>query len=414
MSKQSKHGVVADPNFIKPTAQTPTVEKYVPVYTAEQLLIDGDKNTYLAFPTTLKLSDDTVLIAYKASTAHKDAKADLDMIVYNPATKQVVRKTTIDATAGEAAQDPELIRMPNGDLVIYLDVQRVTGNGQQRYGIKELRSVDNGVTWSVLSADGTYQSTTQVEKHGYRVLRDDRGITYGYAFDAVNVDGTVYMLAMSFPEFALDPGRSVHVIKSCDNGTTWTHVKNLTAMLGIAVNESTLTICDGGFIIHSRRDPDGGTRGVSFRTDREFNLLAREEYLNEEALIRTTHRPKLFVENGRYYLMGRNVLPDATSLGLYEIDPITLAPLNYVELKKLSDRGIGESFYAEYYLQQENGSSYFNVITYEDSRHKGHPDIVRYEYAWEELLSRGSAAPKAADDTDTKIREPIPFRTRTF
>ena len=86
--------------------------------------------------------------------------------------------------------------------------------------------------------------------------------------------------------------------------------------------------------------------------------------------------------------MGRNILDGATTLGLYEIDPKTLAPLNYIELKNLPGYSSGNSFYAEYYLQEENGITYFNVITYDDTKSKGKPNIVRYEYLWEELLNQ--------------------------
>jgi hypothetical protein len=65
-----------------------------------------------------------------------------------------------------------------------------------------------------------------------------------------------------------------------------------------------------------------------------------------------------------------------------------LAPLNYIELKNLPGYSSGNSFYAEYYLQEENGITYFNVITYDDTKSKGNPDIVRYEYLWEELLNQ--------------------------
>ncbi len=120
---------VADPNVpnsIKREPVAPSIGKYVPAYRNEQLLADGDDNTYLAFPTTLKLSDEKVLIAYKATTAHKDVEADLDIIVYNPTTKQVVSKTTIDGTVGEAAQDPEpmqeleeICALPGIDMIFF-------------------------------------------------------------------------------------------------------------------------------------------------------------------------------------------------------------------------------------------------------------------------------------------------------
>lgn len=383
---------IAVPDPIKDETMAEDIEKYIPEYISEQLLADGKSSTYLAFPTILKLSDEKVLVAYKATTAHMDVEADLDLIVYNPTTKQVISKTTIDGTVGEAAQNPELMQMPNGDLVIYLDVQRITSSGQQRYGIKEIRSTDGGVSWKTLASDGTYKSVSQVAKRDYKPLQDDKGIVYGYNFDDVTVDGTVYMLAMTFADFAANPGRSVHIIKSSDNGATWTHVKNLTTTFGINFNESTLEAYDGGFIVNCRKDTDG-KKGVTYRTDANFNVLKQEDYSDYADFLKTTHRPKMFVENGKYYLMGRNVLDTATTLCLYEIDPVTLVPLKYIELKRLTGYNYANSFYAEYYLQERNGITYFNVITYEDTRHNGYPDIVRYEYVWEELLTHTPMMP---------------------
>ena len=365
------------------------LEKYVPEYCDIQLLADGSASTYLAFPSILKLSDERVIIAYKASTAHMDVEAELDLIVFNPTTKQIISKTTIDGTVGEAAQNVELIQTPNGDIVAYIDVQRVTDSGQTRFGIKEIRSTDGGDTWKTLASDGTYKSVNEVGKHEYKVLKDNEGIIYGYVFDEATVDGTVYMLAMSFPDFASAPGRSVHVIKSSDNGATWTHVKNLTTTFGIAFNESSIEACDGGFIVNCRKDSDG-KKGVSYRTDMSFNVIVEEDYSDYADVIVTTHRPKIIEENGKYYLLGRNAVAQSvyTALALYEIDPLTLRPLNYIELHSLSGHTYQHSYYAEYYLQEdENGRVFFNVITYDDSRNKNYPDIVRYEYLWEELLA---------------------------
>lgn len=383
------------PEIDIPEVESPEIEKYIPAYMDEQLLADGSASTYLCFPSILKLSDEKVLIVYKAGVSHANDESSMDLIVYNPTTKEVVSKTTIDGTIGENAQNPEIMQMPNGDLVIYLDIQRTSSSGQQRYGVKEVRSTDGGATWKVLAADGTYKAVDEVEKHGYKVLKDDQGIVYGYTFDDVTVDGTVYMLAMSFPEFAADPGRSVHVIKSSDNGETWTHVKNLNVEFNLSFNESTLEAYGDGFIVNCRPDSNGTPR--TYYTDGEFNVVKGYDYAGYTDLIKTTNRPKLFIENGKYYLLGRNILSGATTLCLYEIDPATMAPLNYIELKNLPGHTTGNSFYAEYYLQEENGVTYFNVITYDDTRHKGHPDIVRYEYAWEELLTQTPVVPEWTD-----------------
>ena len=386
-----------------------SIVPYVPAYREEQLLADGDASTYLAFPSILKLGDERVLIAYKETTAHMDVEADLAIMVFNPTTKTIISKTVIDATAGEAAQDPELMKMPNGDLVIYLDVQRVDpADPQQRYGIKEIRSTDDGATWKVRAADGTYKSVEDVAKHGYMRLTDDQGIIYGYTFDDVTVDGTVYMLAMSFPELAECPGRSVHLVKSNNNGASWTHMKNLSAEFNLAFNESTLESYCNGFIINCR--PDTNKTPRSFFIDINGNMVTAFDYAGYQDLIEQTNRPKLFVEGGRYYLLGRNILNETTTLCLYEIDPVTLAPLSYIELKALPNRKYYHSFYAECYLQTDAyGITYFNVITYDDSRNEGHPDIVRYEYVWEEILTQKSVSvPEKSHSTAvSKTKEEI-------
>lgn len=390
---------IAVPNPIKIESATPpgTLEKYVPSYLVEQILSDGFPDNYMAFPSILKLSDEKVIIAYKATTAHMDVEADLDIIVFNPKTKKVISKTTIDGTVGEAAQNPEIMQMPNGDLVIYTDIQRVSKEGQQRYGVKEMRSTDGGNTWKVRALDGTYKNVKDVPIHEYMVLTDDQGIVYGYTFDDITVNGVVYMLAMSFPEFGSNPGRSVHVIKTEDNGESWIHVKNLTTAFNLAFNESSIEAYKDGFIVNCRLDGNG-KKSVSVRTDAEFNKVASYDYADKTDIILTTHRPKLFTENGKYYLLGRNVIDGATTLCLYEIDPVSLAPLNYIELKNLPGYGAGSSFYAEYYLQEENGVTYFNVITYVDTKTKNKPDIVRYEFLWEEILYQEPVSPKMPEN----------------
>lgn len=378
------------PTPVVEKAALPKLEAFTPTYMVSQLLADGMDTTYLAFPTILKLSNEKVLIAYKATTAHMDVEADLDLIVFNPTTKEIVRKTTIDATPGEAAQDPELLQMPNGDIVIYLDVQRVKPEDQQRFGIKELRSTDGGATWKVLAADGSYKPVDQVGKHGYKVLEDDKGIVYGYTFDDAIVGNEIYMLAMSFPEFAANPGRSVHLIKSRDNGASWQHVKNLSVEFDFKFNESSLERYGDGFIINCRADITRVPK--NFYVDMEGNMITSYDYEGYRDLIKTTNRPKVFAENGRYYLLGRNILPNSTCLCLYEIDPVTLMPLNYIQLRDLPGHSHRDSFYAEYYLQTgADGKTYFNVITYDDVITEGYPDIVRYEYDWNELLTQATS-----------------------
>lgn len=367
--------------------EPPEVLYYTPEYMVEELLHDSK---YLCFPSILKLSDEKVIIVYKAGTSHMNDESSMDVIVYNPKTEMVVSRTVIDGTVGENAQNPEIMQMPNGDLMIYLDVQRTTSSGTQRYGVKQFRSTDQGQTWKVLDSDGTYQNVEDVEAKAYKILTDTSGIQYGYTFDDVTVDGTVYMLAMTFAELSADYGRSVHIIKSTDNGVTWDHVKNLTADYGFAFNESTLEPCGDGYMIVVRGD--SGAKPRAYITDENFELKYTQNYSEYSDTIVSIGRPKLFVQDGNYYLLCRNVVSGATTLAVYQLDPETLAPVTWVELKHLAGYSSGNSFYAEYYMQQKHGQTFFNVITYADTNSKGNPDIFRYEYAWDEIKNQQPVA----------------------
>ena len=366
--------VPADSNILVDS----NLNKYTPKYMTEEILHDGSDSTYLAFPSILKLSEEKVIIAYRAGKEHYADDANMDIIVFNPKTETVISKNVIDGTVGENAQNPELLQMPNGDVMIYLDVQVV--GSKNRMGVKQFRSTDGGENWTV---------ETDPITGTYAVLTDDKGTQYGYTFDDVTVDGVVYMLAMTFPELNNnDAGKSVHIIKSSDNGKTWSHVKNLNIEFNFNFNESSIEVCGDGFIIIARGDSKAIPR--AFYTDKDFNTVKIQDYTEYSKIINAIGRPKLFIEDGKHYLLARNYYYSGTSLAVYEIDPETMAPLSYVELKDLPGYTGRNSFYAEYYLQDKNGQTMFNVITYADTKNKDMPDIFRYEYIWEEIVTKNA------------------------
>lgn len=334
----------------------------------EKVLIDseveGGRN-YCAFPTILQLDPERVLIAYKRGYAHCLDDSALELIQLNPFMNTVDFRSVLEDTSGENCQDPEIMRLPNGDLVIYLDVQTASGK-VCRLGIKEFRSHDEGKTWHL-------ERTS---------LTDDQGIAYGYIFDDVVLGESVYILAMTFPELENQgSGRSVHLLRSDDNGDHWTHVKNLKEEFGYSFNESTFLPLEDGFFVITRGDQN---IAKAFRMDRNGNMLAERVLTGRFDCINAFGRPKLFQYDGSYYLLTRNVPKSGgTDLMVYRFDAKLLAPVSAVRLQSLN-KPAGNSYYAESYFHQNGENIRFDVITYSDKFSNG-PDIVQVMYSWEEL-----------------------------
>ncbi|TBL75242.1 hypothetical protein [Paenibacillus thalictri] len=339
-----------------------------PVYKTIQTLLDADPtgvDKYAAFPTLLKLSDTKVIVSYKRGDKHAgDSQANLETMIFNPTSKTVVSTATTDSTASVVNQNPELMRMPNGDIYNYVDQQ--AGGSTTRLGARVLKSVDNGDTFTdqgVFPQVGSYK--------------------YGYMFDDYNDGGTVYMLAMSFPELT-GGTRAVHVLKTTDNGANWSYVKNLNSEFSFAFNESSLEKYGSGFLVIARGD---NQVTKLFKTDANFNLIQQKDLSSAYSTIEYIGRPKLFVENGEYYLLSRNIQSGVNYLMLYRINPDTLELESSVQISQNSYVS-SDSFYAEYYLQQDGGTTYFNIITYEKGSSSDYPNIVRYELKWDEVRTR--------------------------
>jgi hypothetical protein len=326
---------------------------------------DPAAQRYYAFPSLLKQDDETVLITYKQGVIHyRENESPLPLMVFNPATGQVISTQILDHTPGWVHQNPELMRMPDGSIVIYVDVQR--GGSKERLGMREYRSPDGGRTFD----DGR-----EFPKVG--------GFRYGYAFDDARAeDGSVVMLAMSFPEL-IGGIRAVHALRTEDNGASWEYVRNLNEEFRFAFNESSLVPCEGGFLIAARGD-HRETR--LYRTDANFRLISERFVSDQYDSIDYIGRPKVFTEGGRVYLLCRNIPPNsATTLQLYRIHPQTLE----LEANVLLDRNgstPGDSYYAEPYFYQGADGLLFNIITYVPVSTRDKPDLVRLEANWNDLL----------------------------
>jgi len=343
--------------------------KYEKVLKASE---DLDRWSYLAFPSVLQINPSTVLISYKRGEAHGgDPGAKLEIMKYDVIKEKELETKIIGDIDGLIFQMGEWVKFPNGDIVNYVDMQKIvpTPNyrNNHRIGIYYSRSQDNGESFEVMKKMGPVN-----------------GIEYGYVFEDIIVGSQVYMLVMTFPELLGKIGKEgwkygeVHVIKSNNNGKSWEFVRNLSFEFGeIDINESSFTKYGDGFIV-TTRGYDG--QQWIFHTDNNFKLVKQvnltENYNCVQSII---GRPRLFLKDGAMYLLGRDYT-NPYSLNLYKIDPKTLHLETYVTL----DQRPGDAYYAEVFFTKKNGKTFFNTITYVKSV-SDLPDIVRLEFPWEEI-----------------------------
>lgn len=329
-------------------------------YRKTQILfgVTNSGKKYCAFPSTIKLNDSTVLITFKQGFSHYKDTGQIDLIRYNPITNKVISERVIYKTKFNN-QNPEIIKMPNGDIVIYID--RQMPGGKDRLGLEELRSTDNGESWKDMGPVGPVD-----------------GVQYGYAFGGCIDGNIIYFLWMTFPELKGSGGkRSVHVVKSNNNGESWLNVKDLTSAYKTAFNESTIEKYKNKFLIVGRGDKKDSA--FLFETDMNFNLIKKENLSSEYSCIGAIGRPRLFIRREDYYLISRN----NSCLFFYKINPATLQIEKWSKLYKSPGWG-GDAHYAEPYFQKRDGITYLNVVDYFPISGR-YPEIVRFEYRWKDL-----------------------------
>lgn len=378
------------------SAAVPVVQM-VPFYQHTQTLVpaeEQDGRKYLAFPITLVLGEDDVLLAYKRGFAHAfDAESSFDVARYQPRSERLSPQSVFLRPANNF-ENAEFVRFPNGDIACYIDNQRPErepGSSEAtRLGLLEFRSTDGGRTFRDLGRVGLID-----------------GVEYGYVFEALTEGSTTWMLAMTFANLPggrpIMPGKragSVAVLVTEDNGRSWRTLLNLSERLQEPINESTFVRYRDGFLISCRPYT---TAHWLIATDRDFRVRRKVNLVEQHEFIGTAiGRPRLFERDGRHYLMGRNRLKSTASpvvnrtylgaeaaeprmmLSLFRFDPETLSLEKHVVLDNAENQRVADGYYATPFWHRRAGRTLLNVITYKMITGRK-PDIVRFEYDWDEV-----------------------------
>lgn len=317
-----------------------------------------DFKSYYAFPSLCRADADTVRIVYKRGEKHwGDRASSLEQLCWSIPAQRTARVETIYQEEGLTPQMGEIVRMPSGDFCVYIDLQKAGTN--QRVGMHVLRGN---------AAQAGYASSEPLG------LVD--GVEYGYAFDQCEKDGTVYLLAMTFPELAGDFARSVHVLRSEDSGRHWHFAADLTERFGFPFNESAILPCEGGFYVFTRgevgRDeprPDGDYPSGQHLVvlDDDLQVLRMRDYRATTDFFTLTGRPRLFWYDGGLYLLTRQSpgQPDARimTLDLFRLDPETLDILARIRLDEPRSPG-QDGHYGVAYLDESGATPFLCVVTY--------------------------------------------------
>ncbi|MBL9214476.1 MAG: hypothetical protein JNG83_03270 [Opitutaceae bacterium] len=363
-----------------------------PLHRTERVLVPSDpaaERHYLAFPDVLDLGDE-VLVSFKRGRAHgDDAGAVIDTVRIDKATDRVAAPQVIAGLGDKIMQMGEWVRFPNGDIGNYIDAQQV--DDPARIGLRGVRSTDGGRTFGPLTRVGPVD-----------------GIEYGYPFEFVVEGTTTWMLVMTFAN--LQGGYSVHpprpqagavdILRSEDSGRSWRFVRNLSREFGnIPINESSFVRYADGFLVVTRGYDN---RARLHLTDNEFKVRKQADLTETYDFIEGyVGRPRVFMRDGQYYLIGRNWtvstaaaasvpkdgvpnFPAAMKLCLFRLDPAALAVTAYAVLDNADGGNVTDAYYPVPYFREAGGRTYLRVVDYKGMNRRP-PQIVEFEYLWDEV-----------------------------
>lgn len=372
-------------------AQVPERE---PLHRAERVLVPSlpqMKDNYLCFPAVLDLGDE-ILVSFKRGHRHGgDTEAVLDMLRIDGRTREPGGWRTIAAINDQIMQMGEWVKFPNGDIANYIDAQVLDGRNQ-RTGLIGVRSTDGGRTFGPVERVGVVD-----------------GVEYGYPFSFIVEGETTWALVMSFTN--LQGGYTVHpprphagqvaVIRSEDNGRSWRFVRDLTREFGsVPINESFFVRHRDGFLVVTRGYDN---RARLHLTDGELKVRKQVDLTETYPFIQSyVGRPRLFVREGAYYLIGRNwnqpttvqtgplgadgvpTFPAAMKMCLFRLDPDELAVRSYAVLDNREEANVTDAYYPAPYFREVNGHTYLYVVDYK-ALNRQPPQIVEFEYLWNEV-----------------------------
>lgn len=375
---------------------TASVPERVLHHRSERVLVPSlpaMKDNYLCFPAVLDLGDE-VLVSFKRGHRHGgDTEAVLDMVRIDGKNRELGAWRTIAAVNDEIMQMGEWVQFPNGDIANYIDAQVLDANGRnQRTGLVGVRSLDGGRTFGPIERVGVVD-----------------GVEYGYPFSFVVEGSTTWMLVMNFSNLAggyqTFPPRPhagpVSVIRSDDNGRSWQFVRNLTREFGdIPINESFFVRHRDGFLVVTRGYDN---RARLHLTDGDLKVRKQVDLTETYPFIESyVGRPRLFVRDGAYYLIGRNwnqpttvrtgplgsdgvpTFPAAMKMCLFRLDPDDLAVRSYAVLDNRDEANVTDAYYPAPYFREVNGHTRLYVVDYK-AVNRQPPQIVEFEYLWEEV-----------------------------
>jgi hypothetical protein len=370
--------LLIEPASLHAADQSAVVERH-PVHHRQQVLLastEVDDWRYLAFPALVDLGDE-VLVSFKRGRAHAaDTGAALELLRLEPVSGRVLGRQALAHLENRIMQMGEWVRFPNGEIANYIDAQG-DGKPTARAGLRVVRSTDGGRTFGPVQRVGVVD-----------------GVEYGYAFDAIVEQQTTWLLAMTFSH--LTGGRSVYpprphagsvdVLRSDDNGASWRFVRNLSHEFGdVPINESTFVRHGDGFLV-STRGYDNRQRvhltDGAFRVVHQVDLTAAHPFIASHI-----GRPRLFVRDGRTYLLGRNWTPASRvmQLALFRVDPETLSVDSYAILDNAEREPVPDGYYAMPYFRDVDGVTMLYVVTYRATKGQPGPDILRHEFRWNEV-----------------------------
>lgn len=371
--------------FIAVTARAQTPAPfYVPQNSSYQVLLSHENlpdKRYLAFPASVQLDRERILIIFKRGSSHGgDQEADADALIFNTKTNQVLEHIKLGHLSGKIFQLTVPVMLSDGSIQLYTDLQNRGHDG---------RNYRDGILFSTLKPP--YKTTSEWKK-----LPVIDGIEYGYAFDFIVEGKTVYMLAMSF---GYRPGGkwSVAVLRSDDGANSWKFVKDITQALGGGpINESAFVRKGKDFFVVCRGYQTQATRIARF--DQDFKLLGAADLTGENRPLgyNIIGWPRIFLKDDQLYVLGR-VYPHFPKkittptgkdmrLGLVRINAESL------EIEKVSlldnaygDLPVSDAYYAAYYWNESGGVNWFNTITYRKIGDAAAPDLVRIAFPWDEV-----------------------------
>lgn len=348
-----------------------------------------DPEPYLAFPALIDLGSE-VLVSFKHGKSHGGSPgATLDLVKIDRATGRVTAPRAIARFGDKIMQMGEWVKFPNGDLANYIDAQQV--EKPARIGMLDVRSTDGGTTFGPVERVGVID-----------------GVEYGYPFCFTVEGNTTWMMAMSFSNltggYSIYAPRSeagqVSMLRSEDSGKSWKFVRDLTREFGgVPINESSFVRCGSGFLVVTR----GYDNIVRLhRTDGEFRVQQQTALTDTYEFIRGyVGRPRLFVRDGRYYLIGRNwtekanprqatskdggpAMPAAMKLCLFRLDLASVGVTAYAVLDNEAGGNVTDGYYPMPYFVERGGKSYLRVVDYKGVNRQP-PQIVEFEFLWDEV-----------------------------